>query len=97
MSKPTNNRQGKNSPGTSKDPKSQKTPKDQDQRSPLREYARYSTLGFQMLFVILLFVFGGMKLDDWVQGLDFPLFTLLGAIVGVVLGIYYAIRDVTKL
>jgi hypothetical protein len=50
-----------------------------------------------MLVIILLFVFGGMKLDEWVKGVSFPLFTLLGAIIGVVLGIYYAIRDVTKL
>jgi len=50
-----------------------------------------------MMAIILLAVFGGMKLDDWVQGIDFPLFTLLGAIVGVALGIYYAIRDFTKL
>jgi len=49
-----------------------------------------------MLVIILLFVFGGMKLDDWVGGLSFPLFTLLGAIIGVVLGIYYAVRDFTK-
>ena len=50
-----------------------------------------------MLVIILLFVLGGMKLDDWVGGVSFPLFTLLGAIIGVVLGVYYAIRDVTKL
>jgi len=49
-----------------------------------------------MLVIILLFVFGGMKLDEWVEAISFPLFTLLGAIIGVVLGIYYAIRDFTK-
>jgi F0F1-type ATP synthase assembly protein I len=64
--------------------------------SPLREYAKYSSLGFQMLFIILLGVWGGMKLDDWAEGMNFPLFTLLGAIVGVALGIYYAIKDFIK-
>ena len=49
-----------------------------------------------MLVIILLAVFGGMKLDDWVTGIDFPLFTLLGAVVGVALGIYYAIKDFIK-
>jgi len=49
-----------------------------------------------MLVIILLAVFGGMKLDDWVTGINFPLFTLLGAIVGVALGVYYAIKDVIK-
>lgn len=64
--------------------------------NPLREYAKYSALGFQMLVIILLAVFGGMKLDEWVSGIHFPLFTLLGAILGVALGIYYAIKDFIK-
>lgn len=50
-----------------------------------------------MLVIVLLAVFGGMKLDGWVGGIDFPLFTLLGAVLGVALGLYYAIRDFTKL
>lgn len=49
-----------------------------------------------MLIIILLGVYGGMKLDEWVMGLDFPLFTLVGAILGVVLGVYYAIKDFIK-
>jgi len=49
-----------------------------------------------MMAIILLAVLGGMKLDDWVEGMDFPLFTLLGAVIGVAVGIYYAIRDFTK-
>lgn len=61
--------------------------------SPLREYAKYSTIGFQMVVIILLAILGGMKLDEWVTGIDFPLFALLGAIVGVALSLYYAIKD----
>jgi hypothetical protein len=49
-----------------------------------------------MLVIILLSVYAGMKLDEWVNSLEFPLFTLLGAIVGVTLGIYYAIKDFIK-
>ena len=64
--------------------------------NPLREYAQYSALGFQMMVIILLGLYGGMKLDEWVSGINFPLFTLLGVILGVVLGIYYAIKDFIK-
>ncbi|MGM0530004.1 MAG: AtpZ/AtpI family protein [Bacteroidota bacterium] len=64
--------------------------------NPLREYAKYSALGFQMMVIILLGLFGGMKLDEWAAGINFPLFTLLGVILGVVLGIYYAIKDFIK-
>lgn len=67
-----------------------------ESKSSLREYAKYSTIAFQMLVIILLGVYGGMKLDEWVNGMDFPLFTLIGALVGVSLGIYYAIKDFIK-
>jgi len=46
-----------------------------------------------MLVIILLCVFAGIKLDDWVHAIEFPLFTLILSLVGVVLGIYYAIKD----
>jgi len=43
------------------------------------------------------FTYGGIKLDEAVSGVEFPLFTMVGAILGVVLGVYITIRDVTKL
>jgi len=46
-----------------------------------------------MLTIILLGVFGGMKLDEWLESIDFPLFTLVLSIGGVVLAIYFAIKD----
>ena len=72
--------------------KSQKTSKTRGQ-NPLKEYAKYSHIGFQMLTIILLGVFGGLKLDEWVESIGFPLFTLILSIGGVVLAIYFAIKD----
>jgi len=46
-----------------------------------------------MMVIILGAVFGGIKLDDWVTQMDFPLFTLLFSIIGIVLAIYIAIKD----
>ncbi len=62
-------------------------------KNPLREYAKYSSIAFQMMVIILGAVFGGIKLDDWVTQMDFPLFTLLFSIIGIVLAIYIAIKD----
>lgn len=70
----------------------EKNQKKRDQ-NPLKTYAKYSSIGFQMLAIVLLAVFGGMKLDDWVEGIQFPLFTLLLSIFGIALAIYHAIKD----
>jgi hypothetical protein len=45
-----------------------------------------------MLTIILIGVFGGIKLDDWLE-LKFPVFTILLSIVSVILAIYYSIKD----
>jgi hypothetical protein len=65
----------------------------QKNKNPLSEYAKYSTIGFQMLVIILIGVFGGMKLDEIITGLEFPLFTLLLSVIAIGLSIYYAIKD----
>ncbi len=58
----------------------------------LNTYARYSSLAFQMMAIMLLFVFAGYKLDDLI-GWKFPLFKLILSLLGVILAIYYAIKD----
>lgn len=61
----------------------------------LNSYARYSSLAFQMLFIILAGVFGGIKLDEWLQW-KFPLFTVILSLLAVILSIYYAVKDFMK-
>jgi F0F1-type ATP synthase assembly protein I len=61
----------------------------------LDNYARYSSIAFQMLFIILAGVFAGIKLDDLVN-IRFPVFTIILSLGSVVLAIYYAIKDVIK-
>jgi hypothetical protein len=61
----------------------------------LNAYARYSSLAFQMLFIILAGVFGGIKLDEWLQW-KFPVFTVILSLLAVVLSIYYAVKDFLK-
>jgi len=53
-------------------------------------------MAFQMVIIIGLGVFGGIKLDKWLH-MRFPLFTLLLSLIAVALSIYYMIKDLTTL
>jgi F0F1-type ATP synthase assembly protein I len=64
-------------------------------KNNLKGYAKYSGIAFQMLIVILLGVFGGFKLDKYLE-FRIPVFTIVGSIVSVSLAIYIAIKDVLK-
>lgn len=66
-----------------------------EKKKALKAYARYSSIAFQMLVIILAGVFGGRELDRWLD-IGFPLFTLIFTILGVVLAIYSVIRDLLK-
>lgn len=61
----------------------------------LDNYARYSSIAFQMLIIILIGVFGGYKLDQWLQ-LKFPVFTVILSIIAVILSIYTVTKDLLK-
>ena len=60
--------------------------------SQVNSYARYSGLAFQMIAIILVGVFGGIKLDELVKW-DFPVFTLVLTLLAVILSMYYAVKD----
>jgi len=60
-----------------------------------KSYAKYSSIAVQMLAIILIGVFGGIKLDEWISW-EFPIFTTVFSIVSVILAIYYVIRDLIK-
>ena len=62
----------------------------------LDSYARYSSIGFQMLAIILIGVFGGVKLDQWLK-LEAPVFTVILSILSVILAIYYAVKDFLRM
>lgn len=57
--------------------------------------AKYSGLAFQMIVIILLVLYGGMKLDEFLER-EFPLFTIIGAFLGVVLSLYFALKDLLR-
>lgn len=59
------------------------------------EFAKYSTIAYQMILIILVGVFGGMQLDKLVKW-EFPVFTFVLSILSVLFAIYHAIKDLIR-
>lgn len=72
-----------------------KQDKPSKKKPPLNNYVRYSSLAFQMIVIILLFVFGGRKLDLYLS-MKFPVFTTVLSFLGVLIAIYISIKDFIK-
>lgn len=69
--------------------------KSENVKKDLRDYARYSTLAFRLIIIVLLGFFAGMKLDQWLE-LKNPIFTVVLASAGLFLSIYLLIKDLLK-
>lgn len=69
-----------------------KKPKNKEKIDYLKGYAKYSSMGFQMVVIIGGGIWGGYLLDHWI-GWKFPVFIVLGSILSVALAIYYFIKD----
>ncbi len=65
-----------------------------DPRKTLFNYARYSGIAFQMIFIILAGVFGGLKLDQWLG--TKPVFIIILTLIAVFLSIYFVTKDLIK-
>ncbi len=52
---------------------------------------KYSGMAFQMIGIILAFVFGGIYLDGWLE--TGPLFTVVMSLLGVAGGLYISLKD----
>jgi len=61
----------------------------------IKDFARYSGLAFQMGGIILVTVWGGVKLDK-LTGWNTPVFTIVLSLLGVFAAIYTAVRDFIK-
>jgi F0F1-type ATP synthase assembly protein I len=70
-------------------------PFSEKKKKSLDNYTRYSSIAFQMLIIILIGVFGGIKLDEWLK-LTVPVFTIILSILAVILSIYTVTRDLLK-
>lgn len=55
--------------------------------------AKYSGLAFEMLGIIVLGVWGGIKLDEYLHS-EFPLWTLILSLLAVFISLYFVIKGV---
>lgn len=70
--------------------------KNQKKNNPLNAYARFSAIGFQMIVIIGLGVYGGIKLDERYPN-KYRLFTIVLSLTAIALALYSVIRQVTEL
>lgn len=59
------------------------------------QFAKFSSMAFQMAGTIILGVWGGMKLDDYFA-LDFPAFTLIFSLLSVSIAMTWMIYKIPK-
>ncbi len=64
-------------------------------KKSMNDYAKYSSIAFQMVFIILVGVYIGVKLDEWLTN-GLPVFTLIFSLLSVSLAIYYVIKDLIR-
>lgn len=66
-------------------------PKNQKPKRQLDDFIRYSSLAFEMIVIMGLGTWIGVKIDQWLN-LNFPAFTLGLMILSVIAAVYQAIR-----
>jgi hypothetical protein len=66
-----------------------------NKKSQLNNYAKYSGLGFQMMATLGLAVWGGIKLDAWLE-LKFPAFTVALPCIALIGSLIIFIRSLPK-
>jgi F0F1-type ATP synthase assembly protein I len=76
------------------EPQNQKNPKKPANKG-VRDFARYSGMAFQMIGIILVTTWGGVKLDK-LTGWGTPVFTIVLSLLGVFAAIYFSIKDLIK-
>lgn len=69
--------------------------KENSKKKSLDNYVRYSGIAFQMLAIILVGVYAGVKLDNLVK-IKFPVFTVVLSLGSVSLAIYTVVKDLIK-
>jgi F0F1-type ATP synthase assembly protein I len=76
--------------------KSSKLPNNLDkEKRSLREYTRYTSLGYQLVAVVLAAFFIGHLLDKWIST-GFPIFTLIFSVGGLATMLYLLLKGLMK-
>ncbi len=70
-------------------------------KKPLNNFIVYSSMAFQMGFIILGSAYGGVKLDEYIRehqwfNTDFPIFTVVLSIFGLAAAMYLFLKDLMR-
>lgn len=60
-----------------------------------RSVLKYATMGTQMLVIMLVFTFGGYKLDHYL-GFKAPVFTVSLSLLGIFAALYLTLKDLLR-
>jgi F0F1-type ATP synthase assembly protein I len=70
-------------------------PPDKSTRSKtIRDVARYSQIGYTLVGSVFLGIGAGYLVDKWLD--TYPLFFVLGAVLGIVVGLYHFLVTVLR-
>ncbi len=76
-------------------PANQPSP-NKNKQSGLQSYSRYSGLAFQMIAIILAFVWAGKKIDEiYFEGNS--VFIIVLSLIGVIISMYVVLKDFLKI
>ena len=75
-------------------PLKKKNQKKQEDKG-LNDYVKYSGMAFQMVAIIAIATWGGIKLDK-IAGFEKPVFTIILSLLGVFGAIYSVLKDFIK-
>lgn len=66
-----------------------------DKKKDVNNFAKYSSISFQMLATIGVFAFIGYKLDEY-QHTNSPIFTAIFSLIGVIISLYQVVKQLNK-
>ena len=70
--------------------------KDEESKKKLpNSFLRFTGMAMQMAVTILIGVFGGIKLDEYLE-LETPIFTLLLSLLSIGAALYFVIKDISR-
>ncbi len=67
----------------------------EEKKPPLQNYMNYSGASFQLIFLVLLGVWGGKELDAYF-GLQKPILLVVCTLLALALGMYSGFRQIMK-
>ncbi|WP_316793271.1 AtpZ/AtpI family protein [Pedobacter frigoris] len=66
-----------------------------EKKKNVNNFAKYSSISFQMLATIGVFAFIGYKIDEYRES-DKPIFTALISLFGVIVALYQVVKQLNK-